>query len=188
MIDDSEFVALNAVYLKKLATESQIGWISGLPPAEVRRLVEACVSEGRLIELNGGLMLLPDGSQAVLDYYRDAYRQLRQLPATSRWYERFEPINARFIALVSEWQTSGDERTQERMFQSVERLIKLIGELIDAVPRYTHFVRRFEHSMSLVDSGDAQYVCSPTVDSIHNIWFEFHEDILAVLGRPRDTT
>jgi hypothetical protein len=24
------------------------------------------------------------------------------------------------------------------------------------------------------------------VDSIHNIWFEFHEDILTLLGRPRD--
>ena len=27
---------------------------------------------------------------------------------------------------------------------------------------------------------------SPSVDSVHNIWFEIHEDILTLLGRPRD--
>jgi hypothetical protein len=27
---------------------------------------------------------------------------------------------------------------------------------------------------------------SPGVDSIHTIWFECHEDILTLLGRPRD--
>jgi hypothetical protein len=42
--------------------------------------------------------------------------------------------------------------------------------------------------MDLVDQGRREFVCKPTLDSVHNIWFEFHEDILAVLGRPRDTT
>jgi hypothetical protein len=38
-----------------------------------------------------------------------------------------------------------------------------------------------------VDAGDASFVVTPTKDSVHNVWFEFHEDILSVLGRPRDT-
>ena len=37
-------------------------------------------------------------------------------------------------------------------------------------------------------NGLREYVCKPTIDFVHNIWFEFHEDFLAVLGRPRDMT
>jgi hypothetical protein len=188
MIKDSEFVVLNTIYLKKLGTSQAIAAISGLTLAEVGAVAQAFVSDGKLIEVPGGLMLMPPGTQAVLDYYRDNYQPLRESPTTARWYERFEPINSRFIALVSEWQASADERTAERMFQQVGRLIKLITELIEAVPRYAAYVRRFEYGMSAVDRGEQQYVCSPMVDSVHNVWFEFHEDILAVLGRPRDTT
>ena len=55
------------------------------------------------------------------------------------------------------------------------------------LPRYRHYADRFRRSLDRVDSGQVEYVTSPTVDSLHNIWFEFHEDILALLGRPRET-
>ena len=60
-----------------------------------------------------------------------------------------------------------------------------MGALVPLIPRYTGYVRRFSAAW-LVDRGQRDFVCSPTIDSVHNIWFEFHEDILAVLGRPRD--
>src|SRR6478672_11898080 len=34
-----------------------------------------------------------------------------------------------------------------------------------------------------IDEGEKEFVCTPTIDSVHNIWFEFHEDILSVIGR-----
>jgi hypothetical protein len=70
--------------------------------------------------------------------------------------------------------------------KTVERLMKFLEEIIPSIPRYESYVRRFANSISLVDRGDRDYVCKPTIDSVHNIWFEFHEDILSVLGRPRD--
>ena len=83
---------------------------------------------------------------------------------------------------VSEWQaTEGDERVQSRLMKTVERLMKFLEEIIPSIPRYESYVRRFANSISLVDRGDRDYVCKPTIDSIHNIWFEFHEDILSVL-------
>jgi hypothetical protein len=54
------------------------------------------------------------------------------------------------------------------------------------VARYGTYRDRFERAIERVDEGKAEYVVSPSVDSIHNIWFEFHEDILTLLGRPRD--
>ena len=62
-----------------------------------------------------------------------------------------------------------------------------LEQVADRLPRYRHYADRFRKSLDRVDSGQVEYVTSPTVDSLHNIWFEFHEDILALLGRPRET-
>ena len=53
------------------------------------------------------------------------------------------------------------------------------------MPRYTGYIRRFERSVALVDQGNLDFVCTPTVDSLHNIWFELHEDVLLALGKER---
>ena len=34
-------------------------------------------------------------------------------------------------------------------------------------------------------AGDGRYVASPRVDSYHGIWFELHEDLIALAGRTR---
>jgi hypothetical protein len=188
MLDERAFLVMNAIYLKKMATVEELAGIAGLPAEEVRALAHSCVQRGLLLDMGGPLLLQTDGTAHVLDYYRQTYAELREQEALARWYERFETVNAQFIKLVTEWQQGeGDPRVQERVVRTVERLAKSIGELAPFVPRYTGYVRRFEHSMLQVDQGQREFVCSPRVDSLHNIWFEFHEDILGVLGRPRDT-
>jgi hypothetical protein len=59
--------------------------------------------------------------------------------------------------------------------------------LTPLLSRYEIYVDRFNASVTRIDEGDKDFVCKPTIDSVHNIWFEFHEDILSVIGRPRDT-
>jgi hypothetical protein len=188
MVSDVAFLVLNTIYLKKMGTRADVATISGLSFAEVDEQTKAFLADGKLLETPTGMLLMPSGTEAVLDYYRHCYEDVRKSSSAVHWYERFEAINTRFIALVSEWQKSEGEKVQDRIFQQVEKLTKLLGELVDRFPRYGQYIERFERSMSLVDRGEKQYVCNPTVDSVHNIWFEFHEDILAVLGRPRDTT
>ena len=34
-------------------------------------------------------------------------------------------------------------------------------------------------------AGDQRYVASPRVDSYHGVWFELHEDLIALAGRRR---
>ena len=125
----------------------------------------------------------------ALTHYRTAYAGVRADAAVLGWYENFEALNTRFIAAVSEWQrTEGDERVERRLLQAAGRLARDIAQLVPQIPRYASYPQRLERSIDRVDSGERDFVCKPTVDSVHNIWFEFHEDILAVLGRPRDTT
>jgi len=189
MLSDDDFAVLNAIYLKKMATPATISEITSQPADCVGERLDKAVGLAQVIQLPEGAMLLADGTQAVLAYYAERYADVRAQAAVIQWYEGFEALNGRFIGAVTDWQKSdGDERVERKLLQCAERLARDIGQLVPQVPRYAQYVRRFERSMDLVDQGKRDYVCKPTIDSVHNIWFEFHEDILAVLGRPRDTT
>lgn len=189
MVSDNQFAVLNAIYLKKMASAPSIAEMTSLPVAEVSRILADAEADSLTMLLPNGAMLLEAGTQAVLEYYREKYAGVRSQEATLQWYENFETLNSRFIAAVTDWQkTDGDDKVQRKLLQCAERLTKDLGLLVSQVPRYAEYIRRFESSMDRVDQGQRDYVCKPTIDSVHNIWFEFHEDILAVLGRPRDTT
>jgi hypothetical protein len=188
MISEEEFCVLNGAHLKKMATVEEIGSAVGIDPATVATVLEAAVTSGLAMNMEDKHLLLPEGTSAVHDYYRNAYAALRTSAPLIGWYDRFELINQQFIKQVSDWQsTGGDGRIQGRLIKTVERLMKNLEEIVPDIPRYQSYVRRFTNGIALVDGGNKDYVCKPTIDSIHNVWFEFHEDILSVLGRPRDT-
>ena len=186
MLDEHAFLALNTLYLKKLASAQDLAEISGLPADQVLAMVSGFEERGWLLDMGGEFLLEPEGIEQVQGYYRETYSVISQREEMPRWSARFDPINKQFIKLVTDWQqTEGDPKVQERVIATVERLIKLIGEITQLVPRYASYIRRFERSVTIVDQGNREFVCSPMVDSLHNIWFEFHEDFLTVQGRSR---
>jgi hypothetical protein len=188
ILSDQEFLVLNGAHLKKMATVEEIANAVGLDPSAVRPVLESAASRGLLMIAEGRYLLLPEGTDAVQAYYRSSYESMRSNEAVLAWYERFETINEQFIKQVSEWQaTDGDERIQSRLLKTVERLSKNLQELAFLVPRYENYLNRFSASVARIDGGENEFICTPTIDSVHNIWFEFHEDILSVIGRPRDT-
>jgi hypothetical protein len=193
-LDAGTFLVLNALYLRKIADANTLAECSGCSGQEVRSALEASVASGLVLGLGTQYVLTDEGRQAVLDYYDYAYRATRLDPAVQAWYARFEGVNERFLQLVSAWQVGGGGPQGERQERIYDRLARLVDrhatELEQAsawLPRYRHYAERFRRALERVDAGKVEYVSSPTVDSLHNIWFEFHEDILALLGRPRET-
>jgi len=187
-VDEDAFSVLNALFLKKMASVADLADIVGVPIDEVRSLVNGFAERDLVLDMDGDLLIQPDGMAEVQSHYREAYSDLSKSEEMQRAYTRFEAINTQFIKHVTDWQqTEGDTKAQDRVIATVEKLIKLLAEIIPLVPRYGGYVRRFERSVTAVDQGNSDFVCTPTVDSLHNIWFEFHEDFLTLLGRPRDT-
>lgn len=186
--DARTFDVLNAIYLRKMAPVAHVADVAALDAAGVEAILAKEQAAGTVLDLGGSWLLEQAGTDQVLAFYRETYRPLRERGDILEWYEKFESaLNQQFIKAVSEWQTSdGDGRAQEKMIKLVERMIRHLGLVTDDIPRYGHYIRRFEQSMARADRGERDFVCNPTVDSMHNIWFEFHEDILAVVGRPRD--
>ncbi|MEW6476803.1 MAG: hypothetical protein AB1679_31490 [Actinomycetota bacterium] len=188
-IDERSFLILNALYLRKIADRDVLAECSGCSAGDVDSILDMAAGTGLVLGLGSQYVLTDEGRQAVLDYYESAYEDMRADPEIQNWYVRFETVNDRFLQLVSAWQNNGDgqDRVYDRLARTVERHVAALEQVADRLPRYRHYADRFRKSLDRVDSGQVEYVTSPTVDSLHNIWFEFHEDILALLGRPRET-
>ncbi|SAK99269.1 hypothetical protein AWB80_07639 [Caballeronia pedi] len=186
MLTETAFLVLNALYLKKMADLGGLVECVRLPDADVQGVIDEALDDGRIVALGGEYLLDVPGRRAVLEYYQETYLPKRE--AVTAWYERFEVLNSQFLKLVSEWQTSeGDTRVLSQLMKVVERQITALRKIADDIPRYDVYADRFVTAIERVDVGDKSYVTNPRADSIHNIWFEFHEDILAVVGRPRET-
>lgn len=187
-MNDEEFLVLNSVYLRKIATAGVVGECSALSPATVAAALSASEESGALIDVGGGqFMLSEEGTRHVLAEYRERYAEQREAGDVTAWYERFEVLNGQFLTAISAWQSDGDDPSKlDRLLKLVGRQIKSLDSVTGQVERYGIYRRRFEQAVDHVLEGKTEYVVSPAVDSIHNIWFEFHEDILTLIGRPRD--
>jgi hypothetical protein len=186
MLTETAFLVLNALYLKKMANLAALVECVRLPQAEVQEALNESVENGDCLDLNGEYLLDVPGRRAVLEYYSETY--LLKRASVTEWYERFETLNSQFLTLVSEFQTSeGDARVLTQLMKVVERQITALKKIECDIPRYGVYADRFATAIERVDLGDKSFVTNPRADSIHNIWFEFHEDILAVVGRPRET-
>ena len=109
-------------------------------------------------------------------------------------------MNAQFLVTMSSWQQTdvggrkvtndhSDAEYDDKVITRLDKLVQRLGPLLDALaghdPRFGAYPRRFAVAMEGIDAGRHELVSSPTTDSVHNIWFEFHEDLLRTLGRER---
>jgi hypothetical protein len=184
---DEQFLVLNSLYLRKIGTDAVAAEGTALPMTVVEATLSAAQEAGLVFDVGDGqFMLSEDGTGQLLGEYATRYASQRGDGFTGEWYQRFEVINGQFLTAISAWQQDQDDGKLDRLLRLVERHIKALTALSSHVHRYRIYQARFERALQRVDEGQAEYVVSPGVDSIHNIWFEFHEDILTLLGRPRD--
>jgi len=185
--ENSTFVVLNGAHLKKMATTEEIAAVVGVPIDVAKAEFARAVERGWAMNLEGRYLITPEGTSLVHEYYGRLYAGLREDAAVKSWYDRFETLNDQFIKAVSDWQQSGnDEKALSKVVKVVERLTKALRDLTPLLPRYAKYSARFTDGVGKIDRGQLDFVCGPTIDSVHTVWFEFHEDILSVLGRPRD--
>ncbi|MGE3482314.1 MAG: hypothetical protein AB7K73_12985 [Gammaproteobacteria bacterium] len=187
-LEAQEFAVLNVIHLKRLAGNDALVALTGLDAATLGPLIGAAATRGLVMSTEAGHMLLPEGTDAVRAYYDDTYAALRGDAVIEAWYRRFETLNTRFIALLTSWQGHPADDALFKALAVIEQLSQEIERLVPRIPRYQGYQQRFDAAIGAIDGGDTGLLCDPRRDSAHNIWFEFHEDILGVLGRPRDTT
>ena len=197
-------LVLHAVRLLGVAEPAAVAARFGLPADEVaERLLDAealgWVSHSRFAGV-GGWSLTERGRAEGERLLADELGPIR--PVVERAHEEFLPLNARFLAAVSRWQLrpapgdplAANDHTDHRWDDRVlDELRTLVGRarqpcaaLAGALERFGGYHRRLAAAQSRADSGQRSAVDGlrgdPTGESLHTVWFELHEDLIATLG------
>jgi hypothetical protein len=164
--------------------------IRGLTRMEAMGDVEELVAASLLIVTDRGCMLSPAG----LARHEEALAEWRQtvdLEVIAGSYERFLVVNQRVKEICSGWLSA--DKDAEALFMAVDSLTGIFQRVkpalrraAQAVPRFGTYTPRLEAALEAAAAGDGRLITDPRVDSVHNIWFECHEDFLVTLGRDRE--
>jgi hypothetical protein len=199
-MEKPDYDVLNVLALKKMAGAPAIAAVTGLPEADVEARLEKLSGTG-LVVVAGGAALPTDDAVPALDATAaQIYAPVRADDGVLGLVERFETTNTQFLTTMSSWQQvdvggrkvtndHSDAEYDEKVISRLEKLVGRLEPLIEALAkhdaRFSTYSTRFATALTAIDTGDHDLVSSPTRDSVHNIWFEFHEDLLRTLGRER---
>lgn len=196
----ADYDVLNVVALKKMATAPAIVQVTGHEPGAVERALGDLADRGLVVVAGETALPTDDAEPALAAAAGEHYADVRADDAVGELVEKFETVNAQFLTTMSSWQQvdvggrkvtndHSDSAYDEKVIGRLEKLIARLNPLLDALAahdaRFGMYPQRFDTAMQGIDAGQHELVSSPTTDSVHNIWFEFHEDLLRTLGRER---
>ncbi len=196
-----DFVVLHALRLKGIAGTDLIteAWGTPDPSGTLDRLAAEGLCQYRELPRGGGWMLLPPGRDRHAELLAERRARVGEegLAKLAEVYDRFTPLNDAFKKLCEQWQLRGgamnDHRAAEYDAARMNDLEDLHGKFLPlalraakAVEHFGCYPDRFRAAVrKLCEDGDLDYFTKPLIDSYHTVWFEFHEDLIATLGRER---
>lgn len=199
-LDETGYDVLNVVALKKMASPQVVAHDARVDIATAESALASLAEQG-LVVVAGAMALPTDAAEPALRAAADGrYAKVRADPDVLDLVDRFETINSQFLATMSSWQqvevggrkVANDHTDPEydgKVIDRIDRLVTRLQPLLDALAghdgRFAGYPERFADALGKIDAGQIEYVSSPTLDSAHTVWFEFHEDLLRTLGRER---
>ncbi|MCW2867346.1 MAG: hypothetical protein JWR20_1534 [Marmoricola sp.] len=195
-----QYDVLNAVVLKKMATLEAVERATGRAGREIAHVVSDLAAAGLVVDIGDSFLPTDVATDALVAEAATLYAPMREDPAVLASADKFEPINSAFLKVMSDWQlvplgdrtVANDHSDAEYDSKVVDRIDKLVGRLSPVLAtfathdaRFARYQERFDEALAKVDQDRTEFVSAPTVDSVHNVWFEFHEDLLRSLGRAR---
>jgi pyruvate,orthophosphate dikinase len=112
-------------------------------------------------------------------------------------YEDFCVFDAELKQIMTAWQLKGDGAPNDhrdaeydaavlqRLANFRERVGPLLQRLASLSPRLAAYGVRLARAAARVAAGEQAYVARIIADSYHTVWFELHEELLALAGLTR---
>lgn len=164
--------------------------IRGLAPAAGLSELGPLVADELITVTDRGCVLTADGLARHAELL-EQWRSGADIELLAKSYDRFMAVNKAVKELCARWQTQAGDA--EARFMTAEELAEIIDRVRPALrragrvaPRFEGYIPRLDAAIDATRSGDDRFVTDPRVDSVHNIWFECHEDYLTSLGRDRE--
>ena len=178
---------LMALRVKGRAAAAAVAAAAGISEEEARAAIDDACSRGAAGPSDR------TESHSLTDAGRRELAALLAAEAVDRaalaaLYERFLAADANLKARITEWQFLRPERRDGAATAPVRaagtEALAVVEALQRLVPRLAPYARRLGAALGAA-RGNVRFVASPHVDSLHQVWFELHEDLLATLGRTR---
>jgi hypothetical protein len=200
VVDKADYDVLNVVALKKMTDPTTIAQVAGTDASTVAPILADLAGRGLVVVAGDAALPTDDAEPALAAAAAVHYGELRGDEKVLGLVDKFETVNTAFLHAMSSWQQievggkkvtndHSDAEYDDEVISKLDRLVGRLRSLITALAehdaRFGTYTTRFESSIDLVDTGRHEFVSSPVVDSVHNVWFEFHEDLLRTLGRER---
>jgi pyruvate,orthophosphate dikinase len=146
-----------------------------------------------LIEYDGFIVPTSSGFEALDQWYATDRGELSDATRAALIQE-FHPLDVELKRSAGAWQEAVARDDWDARLNCIEALSILhsrANQFIDrfaiSVPRFVEFQKRLETAMTLVLDGEVDHFVGVRCDSYHTIWFHFHEDLLRLLQRERDS-
>ncbi len=178
-VGEEALPALHAVALR--------GNVAEVPGGMTDELIDADL----LVHTPAGY-LLTEAGHARHDELLAAERAGLDLDRLGQIYERFLAVNGPMKAASAKpipHDSSGDDARFELLGELgdlVERAGSPLRRTTELLPRFGGYAGRLDAALARAEDGEWEYLTSPTVDSVHTVWMEIHEDYLQTLGRSRE--
>jgi len=113
-------------------------------------------------------------------------------------YEDFCVLNAELKQIMTAWQLKRegvpndhrdadyDRAVLQRLGDLHRRVVPLLHRLAQLSPRLATYRARLTRAADRVAAGDLTYVARIVADSYHTVWFELHEELIALAGLTRE--
>ena len=185
-----ELAVLMAARVRGRADAAAIARTAGLAADETAATIAALRERGALAPAAapasaGAVQLTADGRAALA-------RLLAAEPvdraALAALYERFLSADRGLKEAIGAWQLADDTRkgaARDAIVAVAATADGVASAIAGVAPRFRAYTGRLAAAAAAIAVGDPRYVASPHVDSLHQVWFELHEDLLATLGRSR---
>jgi len=196
---DADFLLLRIAQLKGMASPELLrAAASGVGDGFEERLARL-VSAGWLQPLPRGVRVTPAGRDWLSQRLREE-SQVIDRDASACVYDSFGPVNQAFKQLIYDWQIRvkggapvpndhQDAAYDQAVLARLEDTHRSVQPVLDAAsaiaPRLAMYEARLAAARQRVAAGETRWLAAPLVDSYHTVWFELHEDLLAVAGLTR---
>ena len=173
-VDPAAFDALHSLALKGSSPTAPTG------ADELERA-------GLITGTKAGWMLTEEGQQAH-DELLAAHRSGLDIDRLGTLYDRFLAANSPLKTACARAAAASDEQQAlllAELAEIVERVEPALRRTADLIPRFGSYEPRLRSALDRA-TGDWGYVTSTSVESVHTVWMEVHEDYLQTLGRSRE--
>lgn len=190
-----ELTLLQAARLKGRLQPDAAAACAGLSVAEAE--VElAGLRDAGLLQGEKALRITPAGRERLAALL-SAERASLDADALSGAYHEFDSFNTSLKEIVTAWQLKSadlpndhtdpayDAMVIDRLCRLHDGFVPFTRHVSGLVPRLLPYPNRFDFAIEQVRAGDHSWVARPIADSYHTVWFEFHEELIGLLGLSR---